>query len=106
MNEEMKKMISENEVVVSEEFTPGIAKILELSTANIEQKTSQWLLEDPIDVNVHPKGEYGFFIFVDQDMKNVSQDLQIIMEYASKLECTWIVLDRDYPENHELPIYE
>ncbi|MEK5183232.1 DUF5983 family protein [Paenibacillus sp. FSL P4-0288] len=102
------KAIKESMKEASLKSSPGIVKILELSTANIEEKTSQWLLEDPISLNVHQKGEEGFFILVQDNEDNVKlpQDLQIIMEYASKLDCTWIIMDRDYSENYEIPIYE
>lgn len=96
------------------ECAVGFASCLELSTANIQERTSQWLSEDPEGIIVYPKGEFGFFILVsdpDEDNdenngENIPQDLKLIMEYAIGLRCSWIIIDRDYFENHNLPSYE
>ncbi|WP_442951658.1 DUF5983 family protein [Paenibacillus sp. GYB003] len=83
---------------------------LKLSTSHIHPKSNQWLSDDEQGVlAVFDKHIYGYWILVpdaEADLKDVPDDLQHILRFASELGCSWIMLDGDGQVIEELPTYD
>lgn len=83
--------------------------LLELSTSHIRPSTNQWLSDEEQGIlTVYDKHIYGYWIQVPEaeiDLKNVPNDLQNILLFASQLGCSWIMLDGDVPAIDQLPTY-
>lgn len=73
-----------------------IEKVLALSTGHMPQERPRFG-----DVRVL-KFEYGYVLFVVQDVKDVAEWLRPIMGHATKHECTLLLFDRDANDDPEL----
>lgn len=87
-----------------------IARILTLSTAHITSETADLLdnAENHIDLTIYPKGEYGWFIYISDDIEkvfNVPVDLKKCLVFANHHKCKWLCLDRDGNTTIALPMY-
>lgn len=100
-----------------------ITKILTLSTGHIRPETARRLQQavgyEMYDMPpVFEKGEYGYFIFVDEEYLNpdcdgvpemmypgIPRDLHECLSLAWVKGCRWLCLDRDCAEIKELPTY-
>lgn len=96
-----------------------IAKLLTLSTAHIKEDTNTFLYcqcRNPKkhDIIIFTKGEYGYFIYIDETVKEqalngddtLPEDLRACIKFATEKECEWLCLDRDAEPIDELPEYE
>lgn len=92
-----------------------ISRMLVISTAHITEGTADALnesvygYESGIDLCVHEKKDYGFFIHIPEDWKEergLPPDLQACMELAGGNGCGWLCLDRDAETVSCLPVYE
>lgn len=76
-----------------------IEEIMTLSTAHISKKVAKWLETEQDSLIVYPKAEYGWFILVDNDdddiMRNVPDELAILIKFAVDNHCNWLCLDAD-----------
>lgn len=87
-----------------------IEKILTLSTAHIREETSL-VLENELKNNalgliIFKKGEYGWFIFVDDFQDDaIPDDLAQCMETAKNQGCKWLCLDIDGKTIKKLKLY-
>ena len=75
----------------------SIWKYLDISTGHINKDTADWLDTNPQGVIVHPKGEYGWFVYAMQKEldDDVPLDLVKVLVYAKSKKCVWVVLDCD-----------
>ncbi|MGE7726999.1 hypothetical protein [Bacillus cereus] len=90
--------------------------MLEVSTVNITEATSQWLVQqakktedNKMDLIVYEKGPYGVFIPIYTDMfkdKVVPDQLVFLVGYAVGKGCYWIMIDRDAEVIDDLPTYD
>lgn len=87
---------------------------LELSTANLTQKTIDELVMENVPVIAYTYEE-GMFISIpdkndfcfDYDIDELPNDLVVLLKYAWKNNISLIRLDRDAEENYDnLPVYE
>lgn len=91
-----------------------ITKCLTISTAHITEETSKKLQLDPctniLGLSVYEKGEYGWWIYVGDDLsilpKDLPLDLMACICEAFTNNCQWLCLDCDAEELDELPTYE
>lgn len=93
-----------------------ITKMLTLSTAHIKESTSFFLTDASFTQHcpnfvVFNKGEYGFWVYIPDDFMQDDtftgpEDLLACMQLAKENDCIWLCLDRDGPEEPELPTYE
>jgi len=82
-----------------------IEPMLVLSTAHLTEDTGNSFLpfwSGPCWV----KGEYGWFVYVTEDVESEPSDLIQCFAEARRRECCWIMFERDAPEIEELPTYE
>lgn len=92
--------------------------MLVVSTAHIKESTAQWLNKQVEQKSVNsevilfPKGEYGWFIYVNLDENdnienlNIPEDLSKLLTITAQEDCYWLCLDRDGFEIDSLPRYE
>lgn len=91
--------------------------MLVLSTAHISQKTADALTanDETDQIVYYPKIAktqdtteiLGWFIPVPPDsITDYPADLQAIMQFAKRLNCTWVMLDRDANAVSNLPIFD
>lgn len=115
---------------------PPFMKLLDLSTAHIQERTCNgWFHEQQVKeqsetiegptgvvfsyippVVFYEKGEYGWFVHVSTDWgfsspeeplhQDVPEDLKRVLEYAARAGADWIMFDRDGEHNDELPVYD
>ena len=78
-----------------------------LSTSHLQDYTCNvWLQAAPFAA--FPKGDYGWFVFVPEDLTEVTlpEDLRACCERACEHGCAWIMFDRDAPALDTLPVYD
>jgi hypothetical protein len=103
-----------------------VLSYLDLSTGNLtEQTCNEWLpmVMNTTSSNViaYPKGEYGYFVHVSEDLdeleddpsasteydfKDVPADLLGVLVYARAHGCQWVQFDRDGDVNEDLPHFD
>lgn len=93
-----------------------IQNMLEVSTANINEDTAKWLVQqakktedNKMDLIVYEKGTYGMFIPIYIDMfkgKDIPDQLIFLIGYAVGKGCSWVMIDRDAEVIDELPTYD
>ena len=82
-----------------------VDKMITISLAHITSETYEWLTEEveeediQIPVVVYAKSEYGFFIYIPEDIRtehdNIPADLLDCVLFADRNDCRWLCLDRD-----------
>ena len=86
--------------------------MLDISTAHVSEQTAGWLDElltkSESPISIYGKGEYGWFINVhtvdDMERENkIPEDLRLVMDFARKRLCSWIMFDRDAETINKLP---
>lgn len=85
-----------------------IEKYLDLSTGHVSKETAEWLDENPKDLIMYPKGEYGWIVYaMQEELKsyNYPKDLVKVIKYAKKNGCVWIMFDRDGDQVDKLKLY-
>lgn len=88
-----------------------IKKMLTISTAHITDETADLLDANQLNVVMYNKGEFGWFIHLDEDnLSNyydsndkasyfyIPEELLKLMKFAQDLGCKWLCLDRDGEE--------
>lgn len=95
-----------------------IEKMLTLSTAHITEETSGKLETEPntddMSLCVYEKAEYGFFIYIDENVirriadndNAIPEDLRACLKLAIDNDCKVLCLDCDGIEVDELQTYE
>lgn len=100
--------------------TLEINKMLTISIGHISDETDKRIMKGvgkninaPLDLCIFPKGDYGYFIFIDEKFYkeyhselNVPDDLDQCIRFAIDNDCAWLCLDCDGIEVNELPIYD
>lgn len=84
-----------------------IEPMLALSTAHVTDATCNGFI--PAVASCRPyyaKGDYGWFIWVEEDATDIPDDLMTLFTLARRSDCCWIMLDRDGPTIVGLPIYD
>lgn len=88
--------------------------MLVASTANIEMSTAEFLQEQVnestvMELVVYQKHEFGYFLpvtdFIFAIEERLPKSLFDLLVRAKEEECTWLMLDRDYPELDDHPVY-
>lgn len=91
-----------------------IRSFLDLSTANISEKTAKWL-ENQCELHweyrlvlIGPLGDVGWFIYADEqpDDEVLPADLIQVMKYARSQGCEYILFDRDAAAIVNLPTHD
>ena len=89
-----------------------ITKMLTLSTAHITEDTNRLLIIEPytdgMQLSVFTKADFGWFIYVNDDLENrsIPDDLKACLELAKENGCKWLCLDCDGDTVDELEEYE
>lgn len=85
-----------------------IYNTLDISTAHIGPFSANWLNSDTIDnLIIYPKGEYGWFIHVPEDIPhNLPVDIKYALKHAKIMNCQWLCIDRDGDIIPELATYD
>lgn len=89
---------------------PYIRKVLDLTTAHLPPQYAE--LKGTSGVVAHDY-EYGFLMWVPNDPKESSEamddevppEILKIQLYARRLDCDYVLFDRDGDENEELPTW-
>lgn len=89
---------------------------LDVSTHHVSEKTTDWLQQhaysspqehggDPNWISTTP---YGWFLHADEepDAEVWPEDILRLMQFARKMDCSYILLDRDGETYSELPTYD
>jgi len=89
----------------------SIRKTLELSTAHLSNKSLEYLdklskecFSDGLNSHGIFDTNYGYFMFVTDEVKYDDPDLTNIVKYANQKECSYIVFDMDVDVCDDLPI--
>lgn len=91
-----------------------ITKCLTISSAHISGDTARQLSIEPdtniLGLSVYEKGEYGWWVYVGNELENITDDLpddlmRCICE-AFAWDCQWLCIDCDGEEVPGLPIYD
>lgn len=83
-----------------------IDKLMTIGTGHLRTTTREWL-ENRTALVVFPKGEYGWFIYVEpEDNAEVPNDLLVAMRYAAEHDCAWLCVDCDGPAVDGLVLFE
>lgn len=83
--------------------------MLVLSNAHLSPQTcNTWLSDYATRASVWEKGDYGWFIYIvdDLDPGSLPDDLAACWNLAVEHNLPWIMFDRDAPTIKELPTYE
>lgn len=99
---------------VMREACPNLYPYMEVSTANITEKTAAWLADPEQHQGPKPvliQNEYGWFVYVIHkpdagEEDGWPQDLRAVIQYARDRNCNWVQLDQDADPVHELPTYD
>ena len=91
----------------------NITKCLTISTAHITGETAEKLDQNfcmgEIDLAVYDKGDYGWWIYIGNDLKDIPDglpdDLMQCIALAYAYDCEWLCLDQAAEEVY-LPVYE
>lgn len=85
-----------------------VEKYLDISTGHISKDTADWLDTDPRGIIMHPKGEYGWFVYAMQEEldDDVPLDLVKVLVYAKSIGCVWVILDADGELIDELETFD
>lgn len=92
----------------------NISKCLTISTSHISWNTSNKLRTDPmafaIGLSVYEKGEYGWWIYIGDNINalpsDLPNDLMECIRLAMSNDCEWLCLDCDGEEIHSLQTFE
>ena len=94
-----------------------IERILTISTAHISSTTSELLSIEPetdtMGINVYCKADYGWFIYVPNNLiehynggYDIPEDLWSCMLFAYEKDCNWLGLDCDGDVVKDLKTYD
>ena len=94
--------------------TPSyVRRILDISTAHVSGRTAELIRCERLHAFavIFEKGDYGWLVYVpsepgNEDHPDFPADLKAVMVFARKLDCDWIMFDRDGVILDELPAFD
>ena len=92
----------------------NITKCLTISTAHITGETAEKLEQNfctgEIDLAVYDKGDYGWWIYIGNDLKEIPDgipdDLMQCIGLAYAYDCEWLCLDQAAEVEDGLSVYD
>ena len=88
-----------------------ISRMLTINTCHITERTAAMLNSTPsrIPLPIYPKGEFGWFIYLDnytinqkEQIREIPSELWNCLMLVKRKECNWLCLDCDGEEIDEL----
>lgn len=90
---------------------PEIEKMLVLSTGHLKQETcGKWLTDAQLWLPLWDKDQLGWFLYVFEDATElpepIPEELQACLEFARKHKASWLMFDRDGPQEDSLSWFD
>lgn len=90
-----------------------IVAMMTVSELHLNREAKKWLDEENCNtLKFFSKSIYGWFVAVPKDSKSVQglnhipESLRLVIEFAARQGCSWIMLDTEGPIIPELRIYD